>query len=139
MNAITVWQPWAWAIAHAGKDVENRMWPPPASVIARPLAIHAGLRVDASAVLHLRECGFDIDAQHFWRGAVIAVAILGGAIGPYSDGAARGWHERGCWGWRLVNVRTLREPVRCRGNQGVWQLPPNIEAAVLAKLERGVA
>lgn len=26
MKAISLWQPWAWAILHAGKDVENRTW-----------------------------------------------------------------------------------------------------------------
>lgn len=26
MKAITVRQPWAWAIIHAGKDIENRSW-----------------------------------------------------------------------------------------------------------------
>ena len=27
MKAITVRQPWAWLILHAGKDIENRTWP----------------------------------------------------------------------------------------------------------------
>jgi hypothetical protein len=26
MKAITVRQPWAWAIINAGKDIENRTW-----------------------------------------------------------------------------------------------------------------
>ena len=26
MKALSIQQPWAWAILHAGKDVENRMW-----------------------------------------------------------------------------------------------------------------
>ena len=26
MKAISIQQPWAWAIIHAGKDVENRTW-----------------------------------------------------------------------------------------------------------------
>ena len=27
MKAISVRQPWAWLIVHAGKDIENRVWP----------------------------------------------------------------------------------------------------------------
>jgi len=27
MKAISVRQPWAWLIIHAGKDIENRSWP----------------------------------------------------------------------------------------------------------------
>jgi len=26
MKAITIKQPWAWAIVFAGKDIENRSW-----------------------------------------------------------------------------------------------------------------
>jgi hypothetical protein len=41
MKALTVQQPWAWAIIHGGKDVENRtqLWS-----YRGPLAIHAGSR-----------------------------------------------------------------------------------------------
>lgn len=27
MKALSIRQPWAWAIIHAGKDIENRRWP----------------------------------------------------------------------------------------------------------------
>ena len=41
MKAITVRQPWAWAIVHGGKTIENRAL---AWSYRGPLAIHAGLR-----------------------------------------------------------------------------------------------
>jgi hypothetical protein len=28
MRALSIRQPWAWAILHAGKDIENRDWKP---------------------------------------------------------------------------------------------------------------
>lgn len=42
MKALTVQQPWAWAIVHGGKDIENRtqLWKH-----RGPLAIHAGARI----------------------------------------------------------------------------------------------
>lgn len=38
--ALSIRQPWAWAILHAGKDVENRTW---MSSFRGPVAIHAGM------------------------------------------------------------------------------------------------
>ena len=32
-RALTLKQPWAWAISHAGKDVENRTWPVPPKLL----------------------------------------------------------------------------------------------------------
>lgn len=42
VKALTVQQPWAWAIIHGGKDIENRtqFWK-----YRGPLAIHAGARL----------------------------------------------------------------------------------------------
>ena len=42
MRALTVRAPWSWAIAHGGKDVENRSWQPPCWL--DQVAIHAGAR-----------------------------------------------------------------------------------------------
>src|SRR5262245_12286518 len=38
MKAISVRQPWAWAITFAGKDIENRNWP---TRYRGPVLIHA--------------------------------------------------------------------------------------------------
>lgn len=42
MKALTVQQPWAWAIVHGGKTIENRTQ---AWKYRGPLAIHAGARL----------------------------------------------------------------------------------------------
>jgi hypothetical protein len=47
MKALTVQQPWAWAIVHGGKDVENRTQ---AWSYRGPLAIHAGKQVSRDGV-----------------------------------------------------------------------------------------
>lgn len=39
MRALSVRQPWAWAIIHAGKNIENRNWQ---TKYRGPLLIHAG-------------------------------------------------------------------------------------------------
>src|SRR5450432_4191665 len=38
MKALSIHQPWAWAILHAGKGVENRSWP---TRYRGPLLVHA--------------------------------------------------------------------------------------------------
>jgi hypothetical protein len=45
MKALSIRQPWAWAILHAGKDIENRSWKPghPDRRFRGPFLIHSGL------------------------------------------------------------------------------------------------
>lgn len=47
--AITVHQPWASLIAAGDKNVENRDWQPPESLIGKWIAIHAGKQFDREA------------------------------------------------------------------------------------------
>ena len=51
MRALTVRQPWAWAIIHGGKDVENRVRS--LGPYRGPVAIHAGLALDHEYDAHL--------------------------------------------------------------------------------------
>lgn len=48
MKAITIKQPWAWAIIFAGKDIENRSW---YTKYRGPLLIHAGAAYRADITL----------------------------------------------------------------------------------------
>lgn len=43
LRALTIRQPWAWAIIHGGKDIENRSWN---TKHRGPLVIHAGMGFD---------------------------------------------------------------------------------------------
>lgn len=51
MHAITVRNPWAYAIAHGIKRIENRSWRPPVHLLdpGAWLAIHAGAEIDPQA------------------------------------------------------------------------------------------
>lgn len=42
-KALSIRQPWAWAIMNAGKDIENRSWP---TKFRGPVCIHASLYAD---------------------------------------------------------------------------------------------
>lgn len=51
MKALSIRQPWAWAILYAGKDIENRDWQPrnPGLRFRGRVLIHAGKQIDADA------------------------------------------------------------------------------------------
>ena len=42
LPAISIRQPWAWAILYAGKDVENRTWQLPERFWGQDILLHAG-------------------------------------------------------------------------------------------------
>lgn len=93
MLALTLWQPWATAIAHHGKLVENRTWAPPTSLVSKRFAIHAGKRFDREAYEMLAEMGavFSPSASSTLRrvftpraelplGAIVATARVAGWV-----------------------------------------------------------
>lgn len=79
MRILTVKQPWAWAIIHGGKDVENRSRNIAGSYRG-PVAIHAGLGFDADATSEndaLRHAmATKDDLSWIARGAIIGVVDL---------------------------------------------------------------
>jgi hypothetical protein len=128
MKALTLWQPWAWAIAHAGKRIENRSWSPPDWIIAQRLAIHAGQTIERDSVLAL-----GAPQDQLVTGAVVAVVTVKGWIAkPRSAEQAR-WFS-GPKGWVLDDVVALPNPVPCNGARRLWELPYDVDAEVRRQL-----
>lgn len=133
MKAVTVQQPWAWAIVHGGKDVENRTQ---AWSYRGPLAIHAGKRlsergcnvipsiIDAEAVPGVMDA--------YTRAELVYGAIIGTVelveVHPAHEGCCESW-----WGEQgprhhhlvLADPRPL-EPIPCRGALGLWTPPAEL-------------
>lgn len=152
MKALTVQQPWAWAIIHGGKLVENRTadWS-----YRGPLAIHAGKRWSERGAADGRVIGAWLDANPSSRARELTSHLLreGGVILGVVDlvdlhpdtgdtGCCRPWGESsyteaGGRTRRLVthlvfeNPRALDEPIPCKGALGLWTPP----ADVVAQLE----
>lgn len=121
---LTLHQPWAFAIAHAGKRVENRSWRPWCAV-GTYLAIHAGASLDREAVRTLAQQGIHVPPK-FEQGAIVAVAQLAGVA--HTDTQVP--EEQLDWwcgpiGWLLDEVVAI-EPVPCKGAQGLWRLPDEV-------------
>jgi Domain of unknown function (DUF4326) len=158
--ALTEQQPWAWAITHAGKRVENRTWAPPAAVIGRTLTIHAGGSWWPGWRQHplLAAAWDDFTARRdadlgplrrgapfCHEGAIVAQAILR-SVHVAANGCCRPWGEPGFdhpdrgWvdvhHWVLDDVRPLPTPIPCRGWQLLWQPAPVTRAALIAATRR---
>ncbi|GAS94386.1 uncharacterized protein RMCC_1352 [Mycolicibacterium canariasense] len=139
MKALTVQQPWAWAIFH-GKNIENRtqLWK-----YRGPLAIHAGMRwsdrgensplVRAAFRQHADDTRLADEA-----GAIIGVVDLVDC--HYTAGCCAPWGEQGYaaasrQGRRIThlvleNPRQLAEPIPCKGALGLWTPPADITEAL---------
>lgn len=146
-RALTIIQPWAWLIATGAKRVENRTFAPPAGW-GGPLLIHAGKAplMDLSPELraipwpqNMGVTGYTLGEQldrmarrgEFVVGHVVAVVerVSAGPVrreeSPFAFGPV-------CW-W-LDGIRALRDPVPCRGMQGLWTPAPDVVDQVEAQL-----
>lgn len=133
MRALTLWQPWAFAIAHLGKDVENRTWKPPGDIQGQRIAIHAGKRIDWDATWALHAEGHSIPLKPI-TGAVVAVATVSGFVTENHGTRRRSPWFAGAYGWCLDDVIVLPDPVVCRGAQRLWALPSEVEGQVLTQV-----
>ena len=147
MRGLTVHQPWAAAIIHHGKNVENRRthW-----TYRGALAIHAGMRwsrlvpernprLDEAFGHHLTPpCEYQWSEHvhpgyrhgEFTYGAILGTVQL---VGIHRDnGCCRPWGDPDCLHLELAYPRPLDNPIPCRGKQGLWILPTEVLDPLLA-------
>lgn len=126
MRALTIRQPWAGAIAHQTKRVENRSWKLPAAHDGADILIHAGAEPDRQAVVY----GPHLDVY----GALVAVATVTGCHWS-DDGTCCGpWGFERTYHWTLDDVRALDAPVPAKGRLGLWTPSDDVLAAVQQQL-----
>lgn len=132
LKAVTIRQPWAWAVVYAGKDVENRRWQ---TGYRGPLLIHAAKEVDPTGAARLLWTMPDPEAfgqpraAFETRGAIIGLAYLTEIL---TDSSSR-WAEQRCYHWRLESPTPVEPPVPCQGHLGLWS-PPDAAVAAVADL-----
>lgn len=131
MRALTVRQPWAWAIAMGFKDIENRSWYPRLDR-GGVLAIHAAAAApswdDVQRVTKLVGRR-GVVPDEFDCGCVVATARYVRAV----ETSRSKWFG-GPVGWVLDRMRPLRKPVGCKGQLGLWYLPAWVERKVRQQL-----
>ena len=127
MKALTVRQPWAGAIAHQTKRVENRTWQLPTKHEGTRILIHAGTQLDRDAKVYGPHLGV--------YGAVVAVATITGCHWS-DDGTCCGpWGQDSVYHWTLADVVAVPEPVAASGALGFWTPKDDVLAAVETQLK----
>jgi hypothetical protein len=139
MKALSISQPWAWAILHAGKRIENRDWKPPKWIIGQTIAIHAAKSWDENAAEFIDKASGEIlvvpelaklcppyRKDHI-AGAIVGTCKIHSVIENAEDAPLlqEGWFM-GDYGWVLHDVKLLEHPVPCRGALGFWDVPPDV-------------
>jgi hypothetical protein len=132
MKALSVRQPWAWAIFH-GKDIENRFW---STRFRGTVAIHAAKGMTQEEYESARDFMFGnvalTDMPLFGqcqRGAIVGLVDIVDCV-TESDSP---WFQ-GDYGFVLVNPRPLKEPIPCRGMLNFWDVP----AEIVKQIEEGL-
>lgn len=134
-RALSLWQPWAWAVASGHKPIENRGWKP-RNAMNTWIAIHAGMRVDKDAIATVRDVtGEDPVLDH---GVILGIARLVDVIPAGARESELDEHERvwfnGPYGWRFDAAIQFSDPVPCRGYQSLWTLKPSVRNQIAGRL-----
>jgi hypothetical protein len=151
MKALSLWQPWASAIAVGAKRYETRHWPAPAWLIGQRVAIHAATRRHCAD----RECMetilgesveshalFEKHREHVYAalpfGAVVCTAVLKAChdtAGLQVSEIEERWgnYSAGRYAWELVDVVRLDPPAPYTGRQGIfgWEAPEPTDARLV--------
>ncbi len=134
MKAVSVHQPFAFAILHLGKSVENRSW---RTHHRGPLLIHASktrTSYDRVAPDFAARYGAGLpDWDSLPTRAVVGVADVVDCI--RSDQRADDkWAEKDCWCWVLANPRAFSKAIPFAGAQLFFEVPDELVAGELSRL-----
>ncbi len=130
-RALSIRQPWAWAILNAGKDIENRSW---RTLYRGPICIHASLyKPNAQDKLAFTETlvraipDFKVFAKGIqskeFKGGIIGTAEIVDCV-DHSDSP---WFT-GPYGFVLANVQPVPF-IPVKGAQGMFKWKEKLEVA----------
>lgn len=126
MKALSIRQPWVWAIFNAGKDIENRDWP---TRLRGRVAIHAAKGMTHEEYMAARIIIADNTNLSLYpppeneieRGVILGTVEIVDCV----QHSGSPWFF-GDYGFVLKSPRLLVEPISCRGALGFWDVPEDI-------------
>lgn len=146
MKALTLYQPWASAIAAGLKKIETRNWTPSHDVFQDRLAIHASTRWSPKEVAFwvewimgappecrdaFQKVGITIGTDNPPLGVIVATVRVIRCVPTHDLAATIGQVENSLgdfsplrWGWVMEDVRPLKRPIRATGMQKIWEWTP---------------
>ena len=124
--ALSVKQPWAWAIVAGYKNVENRSR---RTDFRGELLIHAGAELDPAGFQFLWEMGLHRALpDELPMGGVIGVVDVIDCTRHFESP----WAFPGQWHWVLGRPREFRSMLSCRGHLGLFH--PDISRRALGQV-----
>jgi len=115
MFALTIQQPYAWAIMEGIKTVENRTWRP---WYEGPLLIHAGKGKEW--MCDVLEDGTAVSREELVFGAILGVVDLVMPVPAYYTAVEDNPFAQGPYCWILEHPRKFETPIPWRGAQRIW-------------------
>lgn len=120
MKALSIKQPWAWAIANGHKTIETRTWP---TNYQGELLIVASKAPDKAMLEIVRGIAGDKVISQIEYGKAIAIANLIGCrpMVRQDEDAAMCDIYPGAHSWLLTNIRKIT-PFEVRGQLGIYEV-----------------
>ena len=114
LRALSIRQPWAYAILHLGKDVENRPW---RTHRRGRILVQASLNIERDEAEKLR-----LDPDRLHTGAIVGSVDIVDCV----QNSKSKWAIKGQWHWILENPRVLATPIEFTGALGFIKVPPKL-------------
>ena len=119
MPAISILQPWAWLILHAGKDIENRTWH---TKFRGRILVHAGKTLPKRDYAEDREYYAESDPpillpayDDMPRGGIVGAVDIVDCVREHPSR----WKMPDTWGFILANPKAC-EFIQYRGQLGIF-------------------
>ena len=135
MKALSIRPPWAWAILHAGKNIENRTWKTSRRGV---IAVHSSQTMSRTyyerSVEEIKKTAPRAKVPPYdemVRGAIVGLVD----IPDCKDQTESKWHISDNYGFVLANPRVLRRPIPCNGRLSFWEVPDSIARRVSRQLK----
>lgn len=130
MKALSVRQPWASAIIHSTKNIENRGWP---INYRGDILIHAAKTCTKKAYFEAKEFCQDMgvvipELISLRRGQIIGIVTI---VDCQFSPIASGWGIPEQYHWKLENPREIT-PIPYIGQLGLFEVPDDLVREVTA-------